>query len=281
MEKINEERKNRNIPPLFSDNRLSQAATEKTGDMFERDYFDHVNPDGNFVWPIIQKTGYYPYRLLGENLAIDFTTESGVVKAWLNSPSHRENLLNAEFADQGMSAQYGDYQSRYTSLVTNLFGTLVESFSSNPSPPPQTPPAPQTPTPTPTPQPQPKPTQASPPTPAPGEQVAVEETTYHEPENKTKNEPAVILTLGPTDVSGPLSGTQKLTIEIPKKLNQPNLNILNVVRTVFIILVIMLIFTIFVDIFIIKRSKKYWASNTHLPMLLMLLFTSLLTIRLY
>ena len=48
-----------------------------------------------------------------------------MIKAWIDSPTHRENLLRREFVNQGMAALYGDYQGRYTNLTTNLFGALA------------------------------------------------------------------------------------------------------------------------------------------------------------
>ena len=125
MSLINQERRNRNIPQLITHSSLMAAASQKSLDMIDRDFFNHVDPDGNYVWGKIINAGYYPYKTLGENLALDFATAEGMVKAWIDSPTHRENLLRLEFTDQGMAALYGDYQGRYTNLTTNLFGALA------------------------------------------------------------------------------------------------------------------------------------------------------------
>ncbi|MDZ4243836.1 MAG: CAP domain-containing protein [Candidatus Doudnabacteria bacterium] len=133
MALVNEERNNRNIPQLITHSSLMVAAAQKSRDMIDRDFFNHVNPDGNYIWGNIINAGYYPYKILGENLALDFATAEGMIKAWLDSPTHRENLLRLEFINQGMSALYGDYQGRYTNLTTNLFGALVSEQSSPPA----------------------------------------------------------------------------------------------------------------------------------------------------
>lgn len=158
MALINNERVSRNLPALFANQSLLRAATQKTQDMIDRDYFAHVDPDGNYVWTRIVAAGYTPYKILGENLAVDFATSEGMVKAWIDSPTHRANLLHTDFVDQGLSAQYGDFQGRYTNLTTSLFGALAIPAKPKPqvkseppktappdgpqkTPPPQTPPA--------------------------------------------------------------------------------------------------------------------------------------------
>jgi uncharacterized protein YkwD len=138
MSRINIERTNRFLPPLLHNTKLSAAATIKSQDMIDRDYFAHVNPNGDYVWPVVEAQGYKPYQALGENLAIDFTTPQALVNAWMNSPGHRANIVNEKFEDQGMAAILGQYENRDSYLVTNIFGTL---FKTDPEP---------TPTPTPT-----------------------------------------------------------------------------------------------------------------------------------
>ncbi|MDP3740830.1 MAG: CAP domain-containing protein [bacterium] len=172
MELINKERGQRNLGELVINAKLISAAGLKSQDMIDRDYFAHVDPDGNYVWYRIENAGYKPYKILGENLAIDFNTSEGMVKAWIDSPSHRTNLLHEDFRDQGLVATFGDYQSRYTNLTTSLFGTIAGVQSQiTPTPPAPAPvptpaPAP-TPVPAPTPQPTPVPTPTPKPTPQP------------------------------------------------------------------------------------------------------------------
>ncbi|MBI4050467.1 MAG: hypothetical protein HY396_00625 [Candidatus Doudnabacteria bacterium] len=132
MSLINQERSQRNVGELITHSSLLTAATQKSQDMIDRDYFAHIDPDGNYVWPKIVAAGYTPYRILGENLAVDFPTSEGMVKAWIDSPTHRANLLHPDFVDQGLVALYGDYKSRYTNLTTSLFGTLAQIIQPKP-----------------------------------------------------------------------------------------------------------------------------------------------------
>lgn len=145
MTLINNERASRNLNILKTDNSLLVASSQKAQDMIDRDYFAHVDPDGNYVWPKIIAAGYGAYKILGENLALDFLTSEGMIKAWLDSPTHRANLLHTDFLDQGLTALYGDYKGRYTNLTASLFGAKREPKQPQISPippPPQPPPTP-------------------------------------------------------------------------------------------------------------------------------------------
>ncbi|TSA46540.1 CAP domain-containing protein, partial [bacterium] len=133
MRLINSERSQRNLVTLSTHASLVKAAGEKSQDMIDRGYFAHIDPDGNYVWGRIVNAGYPPYKILGENLAIDFSTAEGMITAWLDSPTHRANLLHPDFVDQGLAALYGTYQNRYTNLTTSLFGTPVAKSSTPPA----------------------------------------------------------------------------------------------------------------------------------------------------
>jgi hypothetical protein len=157
MNRINQERSQRFIATLTTNSKLISAANGKANDMMTRSYFAHVDPDGNYVWPRINAAGYTPHLTLGENLAMDFTDAAEVVQAWMNSPTHRANIVNAKFVDQGLASVSGMYEPNHQSIIiVSLFGALFKS-SSSPTPSPNP-----TPTPNPTPQPQ-----ATPPPPPP------------------------------------------------------------------------------------------------------------------
>ncbi len=135
MAKVNEQRTQRFIPALNTNSKLIAAATGKANDMIARSYFAHVDPDGKYVWPRIEANGYSPYLTLGENLAMDFTDADGVVNAWMNSPTHRANIVNAKFEDQGLGSVAGAYEPNHdTVMVVSLFGTLLKKASASPAP---------------------------------------------------------------------------------------------------------------------------------------------------
>ena len=121
---INQERNSRGIPSLKVDADLNQAASLKSKDMINRDYFDHY-AYGLSPWDFITNSGYN-YLYAGENLAMDFNTSEGVVKAWMNSPAHRDNILNPDFNDTGLGIVKGEYTEdgyvHNTTMISNMFG---------------------------------------------------------------------------------------------------------------------------------------------------------------
>jgi|GEM_PF-1837182 len=152
---INNERTQRNIPALNYNSKLAAAAQYKASDMIARKYFSHVDPDGHYIWDKIVAEGYAPYTILGENLAVDFSDTEGLVAAWMDSPTHRENILNANFVDQGIGVAFGNTANgEFSSSIANTFGAQPAHAAPQPQPTPQ--PAPK-PAPKPTPQPQPLP----------------------------------------------------------------------------------------------------------------------------
>ena len=163
---INNERTQRNIPSLNYNDKLAAAAQSKATDMVVRKYFAHVDPDGHYIWDKIVADGYTPYTILGENLAIDFPDTAGLVAAWMDSPEHRQNILNASFVDQGMGVDFGNTDNgEFSSSIANTFGAQpVHAAAPAQKPAPK--PAP-TPKPVPTPTPQPTPTPIPTPTPQP------------------------------------------------------------------------------------------------------------------
>lgn len=89
---------------------LNRAAQAKASDMAKRDYWSHNTPDGQEPWVFIQGVGY-TYQKAGENLAYGFATSPETVSGWMNSPSHRANLLDNAYQDVGFGiAKSSNYQ---------------------------------------------------------------------------------------------------------------------------------------------------------------------------
>ena len=118
----NEARSSQNLPPLKANTKLDLAASEKLNHMASKEYFAHVSPDGVTPWFWI-KDNQYQYSVAGENLAIGFFTPDETVKAWLNSPSHRANILNSKYQDIGVAVQAVKIGNREGLLVVQMFGT--------------------------------------------------------------------------------------------------------------------------------------------------------------
>lgn len=125
---VNKERSIRNLVTLNTNSKLSSAAQSKSDDMQSRHYFAHVDPDGHYIWDKIVEAGYTPYLQLGENLAIEFYDTDSLMSAWMNSPTHRANIIQEGFRDQGMGLAFGDSRAgQYHSAITNTFGAQAST----------------------------------------------------------------------------------------------------------------------------------------------------------
>lgn len=125
----NEQRQASGEGPVKLDEALSAAAARKAADMIARGYWAHVSPSGTQPWSFITDAGYQ-YRYAGENLARDFADPASVVAAWMDSPTHRENLLNAKYQDIGVAVIDGKLGDRETTLVVQMFGTRLSAAPS-------------------------------------------------------------------------------------------------------------------------------------------------------
>lgn len=118
----NESREASNVHKLAINPVLEQAAQMKANDMAAKSYFAHTSPEGITPWYWFGQAGY-DYRYAGENLAVNFSESAHVRDAWLNSPSHRDNLLQDKFTEIGIATAEGYYKGRKTTFVVQMFGT--------------------------------------------------------------------------------------------------------------------------------------------------------------
>jgi hypothetical protein len=124
LTKTNQIRKSSNLQPLTVNSQLSTAAQEKANDMAVQNYWSPVSPEGQTPWQVIRSTGYQ-YTLAGENLAYGFSNSSSLFSAWLNSPSHKENIENSNFSDVGFGiAKAPNFRGQGPeTIVVALYGT--------------------------------------------------------------------------------------------------------------------------------------------------------------
>lgn len=122
---VNQQRTAAGVAPLTSNPRLVSAAHSKSVDMFTKDYWSHNAPDGSEPWHFFHENGY-SFKYAGENLAKNFQDAAGVVSGWMNSPSHRQNILSPNFTEIGLTAEPGILQGEQTMLVVAHFGAQKE-----------------------------------------------------------------------------------------------------------------------------------------------------------
>ena len=101
--------------------KLHAAAMKKVQDMFLKQYFAHVSPDGRQASDLASDQNY-EYIAIGENLALgNFENDKILVQAWMDSPGHRANILDRRFREIGVAAARGIYEGRTTWLAVQIF----------------------------------------------------------------------------------------------------------------------------------------------------------------
>lgn len=110
---------------LSLNSELAKAAANKAADMFGKNYWAHIAPDGVTPWVFIKNSGY-DYLYAGENLGRGFSDSQDLINAWMASPSHRDNMLSDKYKDVGFAIATGNLTGSETVLVVEMFGTRYQ-----------------------------------------------------------------------------------------------------------------------------------------------------------
>jgi uncharacterized protein YkwD len=161
----NQDRAAAGLNALTNDSYLHQMARWRAKDMGDRDYFAHkIPPDDKLVFAYMQEDKYC-FKVAGENIGLstygDDVATARIERSFMNSASHRENILGA-WTKMGIGA-YKASDGR--KLYAVLFSVPCGAATPKPvTPKPVTPKPIATPTPTPTITPTPSPTATPQPT---------------------------------------------------------------------------------------------------------------------
>lgn len=98
---INEQRAKNGLDPLTISEELSVKARVKSTDMLQNNYFSHNSPTYGSPFALMKALGI-TYRSAAENIAMGYKTAEAVVNAWMNSPSHRANILSSNYTSMGI-----------------------------------------------------------------------------------------------------------------------------------------------------------------------------------
>jgi uncharacterized protein YkwD len=90
----NRERSEAKLEPLVLDAKLTAAAVGHARDMAEHGRMTHDGSDGSTAGERVERRGYH-YIAMGENVAEGQKTVEDVMKIWMESPHHRENILGS------------------------------------------------------------------------------------------------------------------------------------------------------------------------------------------
>jgi uncharacterized protein YkwD len=110
---LNHERSIRGLRKFRGDARLGRAARGHAGDMVAKHYFDHTSKSGASFVTRIKRTGWTKSRrswTVGENIGFGegtLATPREMVKAWMHSSGHRQNILARQFKMIGIGVADG------------------------------------------------------------------------------------------------------------------------------------------------------------------------------
>ncbi len=121
VEIINNERTMAGLPILVERLALDGSAEAKCKDMIDRDYWAHVSNDGVQPWKFFGDFGY-KYRYAGENLTRDAESDEEAMRRFMNSETHKENILNPKFSDIGIGRCSGNLAGEETTIIVQHFG---------------------------------------------------------------------------------------------------------------------------------------------------------------
>lgn len=101
LDLTNAERQKAGLKPLQIDKNLMNSARQKSTDMATNNYFSHTSPTYGSPFDQMKANGV-SYRAAAENIAMGQRSAEEVVKAWMESPGHRQNILTPNFTHIGI-----------------------------------------------------------------------------------------------------------------------------------------------------------------------------------
>ncbi len=102
------------MKPLATGAKLGEAARYHAQKMAKAPFFSHVDPSGRGPADRIALfAGSGAFTATGENIAAGQRSAGGVCQAWMQSPGHRDNILNGAFTHVGGGFAFGGPYGRY------------------------------------------------------------------------------------------------------------------------------------------------------------------------
>lgn len=98
---INDVRAENGVAIVIENTALNAAASAHAADMVANDYLAHTNLDGMTPGDRATAAGY-DWDFMAENIAQGYLTESSVVQAWMDSPGHRDNMVDPRPEEFGL-----------------------------------------------------------------------------------------------------------------------------------------------------------------------------------
>lgn len=122
----NQDRQQAGIALLRLNPSLNASAKAKCDDMVAKNYWSHDAPDGTQPWQFFLAQGIRGH--LGENLAEAQDSADRDNTDWMNSPEHKDNILDPRFTDVGfavcLSKSYAGNKNQPALITVQHFAQL-------------------------------------------------------------------------------------------------------------------------------------------------------------
>lgn len=113
IELVNQERLARGLNVVAHDPTLEAMATQYACELIQYEFFDHVNPVTGSTLADRAQEFQYDFLVVGENLAAGQASPEAAFEDWMNSPSHRQNILDPRFTHLGVAIRIGGEYATY------------------------------------------------------------------------------------------------------------------------------------------------------------------------
>lgn len=97
---VNAERRKAGAPALKLNSKLNSAASVHANDMARKRFMSHTGSDGSSMGTRVSRAGYR-WTAVGENVANGQGSANEVMRSWMNSKGHRDNILSRGFTEMG------------------------------------------------------------------------------------------------------------------------------------------------------------------------------------
>lgn len=124
LKRMNDLRKENRLHPLVLSEPLGITAEQKAHDMAKHDYVAHVSPDGQGPQELLDEVGYDYNTATGENIAAGHEAAEATFEQWLNSPEHREIMLDENYTAVGIGRAH-NAEAKYDWYWVAEFGGEV------------------------------------------------------------------------------------------------------------------------------------------------------------
>lgn len=112
---VNDERAKVGVAPLVIDENVQKAAQLKADDFASRDYYSHAIKGSEYILtPEMDSLISTMCTTGNENINNNIQTSAQAVSSWINSPSHKETMLNAKYSKTGFGVSHDEGKYYFT-----------------------------------------------------------------------------------------------------------------------------------------------------------------------